>query len=73
MAKDNKSKAAEFEGKEVKPNQLVEITWIGSDKFHPKGSKSFVHPLQAAKLSDKGLAEITGNPKGGKPVVQTEA
>lgn len=59
---------SKFEGKEIRPNDTVEVAWSG-DKWHTKGQKDFLHPVQAEKLQAKGKLKITGEVvAGGNPV-----
>lgn len=46
----------------VKHNTLVQITWTKKTKYHEEGETSMVHPVQAKKFSDNGIAKITGTP-----------
>lgn len=58
--------AEQTKGKKVKPNDTVEIIWVGS-KFHKAGEKSTVHKSQAEKLINDGKAYYEGQEPKAKP------
>lgn len=53
-------KTSKFEGKKVKPNDSVKIKFTAS-KFHKDGAIAEVHPVQAEKFVNKGVAEYLKN------------
>lgn len=54
------------EGTPVRPQDKVEIEYTNKSKHNAAGKKSFVHPVQAEKLKEKGHAKIVGQVVVGK-------